>query len=80
MKLALSNLSGKFSAQEPPPPFLPVLEWISWLEESIKRPQSGIAGEFRAEALGLVEQMEMESARWLSYHRGGARLCPVAKP
>ena len=33
MKLRLNSLAESYMAPTPPPPFLPVLEWLTWLEE-----------------------------------------------
>ncbi len=73
MKRRLSDLAVKFCAPVPPPAFLPVLEWLGWLENSIAVSNGGLAVGFRQKALDLVMEMEMESAR-----KGS--LFPFARP
>ena len=63
MKRMLSVLAGKFLAPAPPPAFLPVLEWVGWLEDRITESNGGLRGSFRREALALISDMEMEAAR-----------------
>ena len=63
MKRRLNDLAIKFRAPVPPPAFLPVLEWLSWLEDSITEANGDPTGCFRQEALALIAEMEMESAR-----------------
>ncbi|MHC1724447.1 MAG: HAD family hydrolase [Syntrophobacteraceae bacterium] len=63
MKLRLSSLAAKFFAPAPPPPFLPVLEWVAWLDESIMESNGRRAAGFRQEALALISQMELDAAR-----------------
>lgn len=63
MKNRLNILSEKFRLISPPPPFLPVLEWVGWLEKSIGESDATLAGDFRIAALSLIEDMEMEAAR-----------------
>ena len=61
MKLRLNSLAERYSAPTPPPPFLPVLEWLAWLDKSI--PGSGGRGcGFRQEALTLISEMELQAA------------------
>ena len=62
MKLRLNALAGEFLAPAPPPPSLPVLEWLSWLEKRIKESNVGRAIVFREQALALIAEIEIEAA------------------
>lgn len=61
MKLRLNSLAECSYASTPPPPFLPVLEWLAWLDNSIRK-SGGPADEFRQKALALISEMELQSA------------------
>ncbi len=63
MKNRLNLLSKQFHPISPPPPFLPVLEWVGWLEESIGETDAILAKDFRKAALSLIVEIEMEAAR-----------------
>ncbi len=73
MKLRLNSLAESCLAPTPPPPFLPVLEWLAWLDRSIPESTGGRSGEFRQKALALISEMELQAAR-----RGS--LFPFARP
>jgi phosphoglycolate phosphatase len=62
MKQRLNSLAGGYLADPPPPAFLPALEWVGWLEEKIRH-SGGRFANFRAQALGLIAEIEMEAAR-----------------
>ena len=62
MKRRLNSLAGACLAATPPEPFLPVLEWLAWLENSIQESTGGTAN-FRNRALQLISEMEVEAAR-----------------
>ncbi|MEM5787077.1 MAG: hypothetical protein AAGU11_07140, partial [Syntrophobacteraceae bacterium] len=49
MKRRLSLLAGTYSSAAPPEPFLPVLEWLLWLEEDLKAAERITDGRFRDE-------------------------------
>jgi len=63
MKRRLSSLAESHFAQKPPPPFLPVLEWLAWLDTMIQESTGDTTGEFRQKALTLISEMELEGAR-----------------
>ncbi|MFZ2447288.1 MAG: HAD family hydrolase [Syntrophobacteraceae bacterium] len=63
MKLRLSALAGSYSLAVPPDPFLPVLEWLVWLEKDLGRLNGAHAREFRERAMTLICEIEMEAAR-----------------
>lgn len=62
MKLRLSSLAEQY-ASPAPPPFLPVLEWLDWLEKRIRGTGVSCASDFRDRAMCLISDLEMESAR-----------------
>ncbi|MGC8493068.1 MAG: HAD family hydrolase [Syntrophobacteraceae bacterium] len=62
MKQQLNILGGRYLACVPPEPFLPALEWVSYLEGEIGKRGADSAG-FRSEALALICGMEMEAAK-----------------
>ncbi len=62
MKQQLNTLGGRYLACAPPEPFLPALEWVSYLEGEIGKRGGDPAG-FRSEALALIGGMEMEAAK-----------------
>jgi len=62
MKLRLNSLAERYSAPAPPPPFLPVLEWLAWLDKSIRESGADSSG-FRQKALTLISEMELQAAR-----------------
>jgi len=72
MKLRLNSLAESRFAQQLPTPFLPVLEWLAWLDASIRQAGGRIAG-FRQEAMALISEMELQAART-------AALFPFTKP
>ena len=51
MKLRLNSLAESYFAPTPPPPFLPVLEWLAWLDRSIRESIGDRANGFRQQAL-----------------------------
>ena len=63
MKLRLSSLAESCFAPKPPPPFLPALEWLAWLDKRIQESIGDRTGEFRQKALTLISEMELEGAR-----------------
>lgn len=63
MKRRLSSLAERCFAPAPPPPFLPVLEWLAWLAESIQESNGGRDNGFRPLALDLVAEMELQAAK-----------------
>lgn len=63
MKDRIGTLAEKFLSPVPLATSLPVLEWLSRLEETIKLSNGGLAGNFRTQAFALITDMEMESAR-----------------
>ncbi len=63
MKHQIGALALSYSKIIPREPFLPVLEWMSWLEARIGENNGNHAGEFRQRALALILEMEMEAAR-----------------
>jgi phosphoglycolate phosphatase len=63
MKNRIGALAEKFLSPAPLPTSLPVLEWLSSLEEAIRLTNGGLAGNFRTQAFALISEMEMESAR-----------------
>jgi phosphoglycolate phosphatase len=63
MKRRLSALAESCFAPAPPPPLLPVLESLEWLEKSIKRSGTGNDNGFRGRAMALICEMESEAAR-----------------
>jgi phosphoglycolate phosphatase len=72
MKLRLNSLAGSYLVQTPPAPFLPVLEWLTWLDNSI-RESGGDSNGFRQKALLLISQMELQAA-------GRGALFPFTRP
>ena len=62
MKQQLNALAGRYLTVAPPQPFLPVLEWLAWLEDKI-RSSGGRSEGFRAQALARISEMEMEAAK-----------------
>lgn len=63
MKLRLSALARMFSPSALPPPFLPVLEWLAWLEKSLESSNGDRARSFRDQATELIREIELEAAR-----------------
>ncbi len=63
MKRRVALLAEEFLTPTRVSPSLPVLEWLTWLEHVIKVSRNGDAGTFRADALALIEQMEIEAAQ-----------------
>ena len=63
MKRRLSSLAESCFAPAPPPPFLPVLEWLAWLAKSIQQSNGGHDNGFRPLALALITEMELEAAK-----------------
>lgn len=63
MKHQIGALARSYSNAIASDPFLPVLEWLSWLEERIGESVGNNAGEFRQRAFSLIFEMEMEAAR-----------------
>lgn len=63
MKLRLNALAANYFAPTPPPPFLPVLEWLAWLDERIRESTGDRTGEFRHKALAMISEMELQAAR-----------------
>ena len=72
MKMRLNLLAVRCFGQSPPEPFLPVLEWVAWLDGSIRQ-SGGDGGEFRQKALSLIVQMELQAA-------AGGALFPFTRP
>jgi phosphoglycolate phosphatase len=62
MKLRLNSLAESYSAPTPPPPFLPVLEWLTWLEKSIRESSGDRANGFREQAMTLICEIELQAA------------------
>ena len=62
MKLRLNSLAESYIAPAPPPPFLPVLEWLTWLEKSIRESSGDRANGFRKQAMTLICEMELQAA------------------
>jgi len=62
MKRRLSSLAQSCFAPAPPPPFLPALEWLTWLEESIRQSHGGSDNGFRRQAMALICEMESKAA------------------
>ncbi len=73
MKLRLNTLAESYSAPTPPPPFLPVLEWLTWLEKSIRESSGDRANGFRRQAMTLICEMELQAA-------GKGALFPFTRP
>ncbi|MCE5335212.1 MAG: HAD family hydrolase [Desulfobacteraceae bacterium] len=73
MKLRVGELADRFLAPARPPATLPALEAIAWISQSIEGQNGGRAADFRKEALGLIEAMEMEAA-------GRGALFPFTRP
>ena len=73
MKLRLSSLAESYFAPKPPPPFLPALEWLAWLDKRIQESIGDRTGEFRQKALTLISEMELEAA-------GSGKLFPFTRP
>ncbi len=63
MKLRLNSLAESYLAPTPPSPFLPVLEWLTWLEGNIRESIGDRANGFRQQALTLICEMELQAAR-----------------
>ncbi len=63
MKRRLSSLAENYFDQTLPPPFLPVLEWLAWLDKMIRESTGDPTGEFRQKALTLISEMELEGAK-----------------
>jgi len=63
MKTRIAALAEKFPGPAPPQTSLPVLEWLSCLEDNIRSSDGVLAGDFRMQAFALIADMEMESAR-----------------
>lgn len=63
MKLRLNSLAEQHGFSAPPSPFLPVLEWVEWLEEKIGEANPSCSVDFRERGMELIAEMEMESAR-----------------
>jgi len=63
MKTRIGVLAGEFLAPVPMTTSLPVLEWLSCLEDNIRLLDGGLAGEFRSRAFALISEIELESAR-----------------
>lgn len=63
MKKRLSSLAQTCRAPVPPPPFLPVLEWLAWLEKNIQQLNGGSDCGFRSRALALISEMEFQAAK-----------------
>lgn len=72
MKLRLNSLAGPYIATAPPQPFLPVLEWLVWLERRIKE-SGGPAAGFRQKAMAMICEMELQAA-------GSGALFPFTRP
>jgi phosphoglycolate phosphatase len=72
MKRRLNSLAGRYIAAAPPQPFLPVLEWLVWLERRIED-SGGPAHGFRQKAMALICEMELEAA-------GSGALFPFTRP
>lgn len=62
MKQRVRELAVKFAVPQPPPPVLPVLEAIDWVEQSIRKWNGGHGTGFREEAHALIAAMEMDAA------------------
>jgi phosphoglycolate phosphatase len=62
MKLRLNSLAESYFAPTPPPPFLPVLERVTWLENSIRGSFGDRANGFRPQAMTLICEMELQAA------------------
>ncbi len=63
MKHQIGELALSYSKIIVSEPFLPVLEWMFWLEARIEENNGNKAGEFRQKALDLILEIEMEAAR-----------------
>jgi len=62
MKRRLSLLAESCFAPAVPPPFLPVLEWLGWLEKSIQQSNGGSDQGFRRRAMAMISEIESEAA------------------
>lgn len=63
MKRRLSSLAESCFAPAVPPPFLPVLEWLGWLEKSIQQSNGGADHGFRLRAMAMISEIESEAAK-----------------
>jgi phosphoglycolate phosphatase len=62
MKRRLSALAQSCHAPTPPPPVLPVLERLEWLEKSIRQSSGGSDNGFRSRAMAMISDMECRAA------------------
>jgi len=63
MKRRLSELAESYSLAKVPAPFLPVLEWLAWLENGLRKANGACSDDFRKRALAIIAGMEMDAAR-----------------
>ncbi|MDR3569237.1 MAG: HAD family hydrolase [Syntrophobacteraceae bacterium] len=62
MKQRLNSLASSYLAIPPPQPFLPALEWLAWLEARIGE-SGGRSEAFHVQAMAMISEMEVESAK-----------------
>lgn len=73
MKRQLNALARSYSLAAVPDPFLPVLEWVTWLENDLRKANGACPADFRRRSLETIAEMEMDAAR-------KGRLFPFSRP